>query len=301
MEKRVDIKVGFSCNNNCRFCVQGHKRNWGDKTTEQIKNDLAGAKKTKCEGVVFTGGEVTIRKDIFEIVEYAKELGFNTIQIQTNGRMLAYMGFCKKLVRAGVTEFGPALHGHCAELHDFLTNSSGSFKQTVSGIKNIKKLGFPVITNTVVTKPNYTHIPEIAKLLVSLDVNQFQFAFVHPLGNAYTNFDSIVPKTSLAAPYIQKGLQIGIDAGKVVMAEAMPYCLMKGYEKYLSEMYIPPTEIRDAGYIIKDFDEERKTRGKTKFPKCKRCKHYLVCEGPWKEYPEKMGDREFKPVLSVKK
>jgi hypothetical protein len=27
----------------------------------------------------------------------------------------------------------------------------------------------------------------------------------------------------------------------------------------------------------------------------------LVCEGPWKEYPEKMGDREFKPVLSVKK
>lgn len=299
LEKRVDIKVGFRCNNNCRFCVQANKRNWGNKTTGQIKNDLNDAKKTKCEGVVFTGGEPTIRDDILEIVGYAKKIGFNTIQIQTNGRMLAYMNFCRKLTEAGANEFSPALHGHTAQLHDFLTNSPGSFRQTVQGIKNIKKLNQRVITNTVVTKPNYRHLPEIAKLLIKLDVDQFQFAFVHPIGNAGENFDSIVPNMSLAAPYIHKGLHMGIDAGIRVMAEAMPYCLMQGYEKYVSERYIPPTEIRDAGCNIFDYDERRKTESKMKFPQCKKCGYDKVCEGPWKEYPEKRGNSEFKPVKKM--
>ena len=112
-----------------------------------------------------------------------------------------------------MTEFSPAVHGHIPELHDFLTRSQGSFNQTIQGIKNIKKHRVPIITNTVVTKPNYRYLPEIAKLLVKLGVNQFQLAFVHPIGNAYKNFDSIVPRISLAAPYIHRGLQIGIDAG----------------------------------------------------------------------------------------
>lgn len=297
LKKRVDIKVGFRCNNNCRFCVQASKRNFGDKTTEQIKNDLDEARKTGCEGVVFTGGEPTIRKDIFEIVSYAKTLDFKTIQIQTNGRMMAYMDFCKKLVKAGANEFSPALHGHIPELHDFLTGSAGSFVQTVHGIKNIKALDCTVVTNTVVTKPNYRHIPEIAELLVKLNVDQFQFAFIHPVGNAYKNFDSIVPRISMAAPYIQKGLQIGIDAGKVVMAEAMPYCMMKGYKNCVSERFIPPTEIRDAGFTILDYEKVRKTEGKTKFKQCRNCRYDAICEGPWKEYPERVGDVEFVAVI----
>jgi len=297
LEKRLDIKVGFECNNSCRFCVQAQKRKFGSKTTVQIKKGLDAARKTGCKGVIFTGGEPTIREDILELVSYARKTGFNTIQIQTNGRMLAYMNFCKSLSDAGANEFSPALHGHTAPLHDFLTSSPGSFRQTIQGIKNIKKLGRRVVTNTVVTKPNYRHLPEIAKLLVKLDVDQFQFAFVHPAGNAYKNFDSIVPRISLAAPYIHKGLQIGIDAGKIVMAEAMPYCLMKGYEKYVSERIIPPTEIRDADYIIPDYRKERQKSGKVKFLQCKKCRHDPACEGPWKEYPEKRGSSEFLPVL----
>lgn len=293
--KRADIKVGFTCNNNCRFCVQAHKRNHGDRTTEQIKRDLDDARKTGCRGVVFTGGEPTIRNDTFEIVAHAKKAGFDTIQIQTNGRMLAYKDFCRMLVEAGANEFSPALHGHTARLHDFLTNSPGSFKQTVQGIKNLKKLGQYVVTNTVVTKPNYRCLPETARLLVSLGVDQFQFAFPHPIGNAHKNFDSIIPRIYMAAPYIRRGLRIGIDAGRVVMAEAMPYCLMKGYENHVSERHIPPTEIRDADGVIPDYGRERR-RGKAKFPQCRKCRYDSLCEGPWREYSERMGNKEFRAV-----
>jgi len=294
--RRVDLKVGFSCNNNCRFCVQAHNRAFGDKSTEYLKKEMKDARRRNID-IVFTGGEPTIRSDILELVSYARKLGYEIIQIQTNGRRFFYKEFCKQMIDAGANEFSPAVHGHIPELHDFLTRSKGSFIQTITGIKNLKKLGQRIITNTVVTKPNYRYLPEIARLLVKLRVDQFQLAFVHPIGNAYKNFDSIVPRISMAAPFIKEGLQIGIDAGITVMAEAMPYCLMKGYENYISERYIPPTEIRDAGFVIDDFTTAKKIHGKAKFEQCKKCKFNDICEGPWKEYPERFGSEEFTPIV----
>jgi MoaA/NifB/PqqE/SkfB family radical SAM enzyme len=294
--KRVDIKTGFLCNNNCMFCAQAHNRGKGNKTTEQIKEDLSLAKKNNCTGVVFTGGETTIRKDLFEIVSYAKQLSFRSIQLQTNGRMLAYKPLCQKLINLGVNEFSPALHGHTSTIHDSLTRCKGSFDQTIKGIKNVRELDQFIVTNSVVTRKNYQYLPELAELLVKLEVNQFQMAFVHPIGNAYRYYHEIVPKMSLAAPYIHKALQIGINAGITVMAEAMPYCLMQGYEKYVSERYIPLTEIRGYDYIDLNYKNTRIREGKAKFPQCEGCRYDNVCEGPWKEYPEKFGSKEFKPI-----
>ncbi|MCK5025084.1 MAG: radical SAM protein, partial [Nanoarchaeota archaeon] len=176
-DKRVDLKTGFLCNNNCRFCVQAHNKLKGNRGFEEIKKDLIDSRK-RCNGVVFTGGEVTIREDFFDIVRLAKELKYEIIQIQTNGRMFASLDFCKKAIEAGATEFSPALHGYCKEQHDYLTRSAGSFMQTVKGIKHLKSLGAYVLTNTVVVKSNYATMPELAQVFVKLGVDQFQFAFV---------------------------------------------------------------------------------------------------------------------------
>jgi len=298
-DKRLDIKTGFICNNNCHFCVQAQNKYKGNRTTEEIKKDLLESRK-RCRDIVFTGGEVTIREDIFELVSYAKRLGYETIQIQSNCRVCFYIPFLQKLIQAGANEFGPAVHGHTAELHDYLTRSPDSFNQTVQAIKNLRKLNQRILTNTVVVKPNYKHLPEIAKLLVALKVDQFQFAFVHPMGNAYKHYNEMIPKMSLAAPYIHKGLQIGIDAGIRVMAEAMPYCMMKGYEEYISEKIIPNTEVKTGYNFDKNFTDTRVKEGKVKFPQCKRCKYDKICEGPWKEYPERFGDEEFKAISGQK-
>ena len=59
-----------------------------------IKSELVQARK-ECNGVVFTGGEPTIHDSIIESLKTAKKLNFETIQVQTNGRMFAYPDFCK--------------------------------------------------------------------------------------------------------------------------------------------------------------------------------------------------------------
>lgn len=293
--ERVDIKTGWLCNNMCRFCVQGNKRElFGNHSTEEVRKLLREARKDS-DSIVFTGGEVTIRKDLLELVSYAKSLGYRIIQIQTNGRMLAYRKACEDLIAAGANEFSPALHGHIESLHDYLTNSPGSFRQTVRAIKNLKELGQVVITNTVITRSNFRHLPEIANVLIGLGVDQYQFAFVHPLGRAAENFASVVPRMSLIEPYVKQGLMLGIQSGRRVMTEAIPYCFMEGFEYYVAERIIPRTKIFEGHVTIDDYTEHRLTEGKAKGPRCRECAFNRVCEGPWREYVEHFGWEEFVP------
>ncbi|MFA5188682.1 MAG: radical SAM protein [Patescibacteria group bacterium] len=295
---RVDIKIGFKCNNNCQFCVQGEKRyKHENRTLDEIRNALAEAKGQGAAGVVFTGGEPTIHPDILAAVKSARDLGFKNIQIQSNGRMFAYLDFCKKLVLAGANEFSPALHGSNPEIHDELTSSPGAWQQVVQGIKNLKSLGQHVLTNTVINSENYQDLPKLAQLFVDLGVDQFQFAFVHILGTAEKNKDWIVPKMSEVMPFVKQGLEIGIKAGKVVMTEAIPFCLMQGYEDFIAERIMPETKIVDAEGVIENFADYRWNQGKVKREECKVCKFFKLCEGPWKEYPEIFGWDEFQPIL----
>ncbi len=298
--KRLDLKLGFSCNNNCLSCPQAHRRHLGDLSTEQVKKLLEEGRANDANEVVFTGGEPTVRRDILEIIAYAKKLGYEFIQLQTNGRMLYYKEFCKKLIAAGVTEFAPAIHGPNAEIHDYLVQAPGAFKQAVQGVRNLKELGQYVIMNSVINKINYRYLPQTAKLFVDLKVDQYQFAFIHCVGNAWKNIDLLCPRKSDVMPYVHKALDIGIRAGIRVMVEAYPFCFMKGYERYCSELYMPPAEVRDAEGVIEDFDKVRKETGKVKGPRCKECRYYYICEGPWKEYPQKYGWDEFKPVPGPK-
>ncbi|MDD3302753.1 MAG: radical SAM protein [Candidatus Gracilibacteria bacterium] len=296
--KRADVKVGFACNNICSFCVQGDKRSkYPPRSLDEIKKILEDEFSAGSRGVVFTGGEPTIHKGLIESVNYAKNLGYKQIQIQSNGRNFENLEYVKDLIKAGVTEFGPSIHGFKKETHDKLVGASGAWEQVVKGLINLKNLKQYVIINSVVTKDNYKEIPELASLLVKLGVNQFQFAFVHILGSADKNKDVVVPKKTDVMPYIKKALDIGKNAGVVCMTEAIPFCLMQGYEWAIAEYnFMPETTVVDAEYRTESYAYYRWNEGKSKREDCKKCKKYSVCEGPWKEYPLIYGWDEFQPI-----
>ena len=296
--ERLDLKLGFSCNNRCRFCVQGHKRfELPDRETAEAIALLEQAREG-CDEVVLTGGEVTIRPDLPEIVEAASRLGYRVIQLQTNGRMLQAMALTERLVQAGVTEFSPALHGPSADVHDALTRAPRSFRQTVRGIRNVKQLGLPVVLNSVVVQANHRLLPEMAQLFVALRVDQFQFAFVHALGEAGQRFDEVVPRLSEVQPFLHEALAIGREAGVPCMTEGVPLCFLRGIESQAAEWIIPGTRILDGLRVVDDWNVARRAEAKVRGPVCRGCRWEDVCEGPWREYPERFGWQEFVPVPS---
>lgn len=296
---RMDLKLGYTCNNNCLHCVVGDRRGqYKDRTTEEVKEILTTSHE-EYNDVVLTGGEVTIRPDILEIIRHAASLNY-IINIQSNARMFSYLKFCREVQDAAAgarIAFTLALLSSEEEIHNALT-SSKSYKQVVSGISNLIEMGMEVNTNTVVTKINYRTLPATARLLIAMGINSYQFAFVHVCGNAEKNIDIILPRKSDAAPFIREGLQVGIDNNTRGVVEAFPYCFLRGgYEAYVTEKFTPDkVKLVDKPMVIDDFTTRRITIEKSKGPNCGRCLYYRFCEGPWIQYPAFYGWDEFIPI-----
>lgn len=99
------VDVTHACNLHCSYCFAGsgpgdHGRSFEDVVhlLEVIK-DAGGPRP-----IQFSGGEPTIRPDLPELIEVAHEKGFEHVQVNTNGLMLAAdAGLAARLSAAGAT------------------------------------------------------------------------------------------------------------------------------------------------------------------------------------------------------
>lgn len=295
---KIDLKLGYACERQCRFCVQGDLRRRFPKPKSAAELTAALREgRARADYVVFTGGEPTLFPWLADLVRCARLLGYARIQVQTNGRRFADRAFCRELIAAGANEFAPSVHGSTAGLHDFLTDAPGSFERTWSGIENLLALGQRVMTNTVVTARNMTDLPALAARLAAAGVRHIQFAFVHIVGTAAENASWLVPRKSEAVPWILRAVDAGRAGGARCFTEAVPLCLLKGYEDCAAERLMPVMTIYHAdGTTCADFTKERLEVQKLKGPACASCAFDAACEGPWHEYPELFGWGEFVPV-----
>ncbi len=287
---KVEIVTGFSCNNRCRFCSIGN-RNF-DKTTEQVKQDIRKAAEETREEINFTGGEPTIRKDIFKLIEYASSFDFEEIRVTTNGRMFSYNNFTKQIVSSGLTGAIFSIHGHNAGLHDCLTQVQGSFEQATKGWKNLKKLGGVIDNNVVITTENYKFLPELAEMLIKDNVRAV--CLIYPIidGNLLKNLD-LVSEMHEVAPFIHETIDILKQNQKTAWCLNMPVCFMLGYEEYSELMELRTKMIWPD--LETNLDEKRK-EGKVQVETCSDCKFKMVCAGIPKKYLDLKGGKNIIPV-----
>jgi MoaA/NifB/PqqE/SkfB family radical SAM enzyme len=180
------VRLTNTCNNSCVFCEYLDKRAKKEKTFEEIKKEIDWIK-NKREKTLVLSGEPTIMQNLFEILEYARSVGFKSVQIRTNGRMFYYPEFAEKVARL-VDSFDISLFSHRPEIHDKITRVPGSFEQTVQGIRNLKRLG--------------KHV----RVLAGLGVNWIQFRLFdmtyNPRKDLYPKLKNFVPKYSEIAPFL---------------------------------------------------------------------------------------------------
>lgn len=293
-ERRLDLKVGFACNNRCLFCAQGDKRSTcGALPPERLAEELVKGRRT-AGALVLTGGEPTVHKQLLTLVRLAAKLGYDPIQLQTNGRMLAYGKVLRALVDAGVSEVSPSLHGPDAATHEALTRAQGSFEQSLTGIRNVVAMGIPIVTNSVVTRSNLASLPALVALLGDAGVKNAQLAFVHPVGTAYERFDEVVPELSELEEPLRAAREVARERGMRLVTEAVPLCFLRGMEELAVEARIPLTTVADLEGQL-DYSTWRVREGKAHGPPCEQCAARARCEGPWREYPERRGWAEFQP------
>jgi MoaA/NifB/PqqE/SkfB family radical SAM enzyme len=295
VQDRADVKVGFACNNRCVFCAQGERRaRCGAIDVAVLAERLVAMRKTS-RGLVLTGGEPTLHRNIVPLVRLAARLGFDPIQIQTNGRMFAYGRVIETLLEAGATEFSPSLHGSTARMHDALTRARGSFDQTTAGIRNLVAARAAVVTNSVIVRDNVSDLPSIVALLASLGVKEAQLAFVHPVGTAAERFGDVVPSLRAIVDPLSRARDAARAGGLRLVTEGVPLCFLRGMEDLAVEPAIPRTTVMDLDGTALDYSAWREREGKAHGPPCASCAQRSRCEGPWREYPDRLGWSEFEP------
>lgn len=144
----VHLQVADRCNHACHHCyqVQGEK---GELTLEQLRSVIDGIADAGVFTLNVSGGEATLRPDLFDILRYARGKGF-ALRLYTNG-FLIDEAYADELARIGLLEVHISLYSSVAEEHDAVTRVPRSFERTVAAVTALRERGVRVILKTPAT------------------------------------------------------------------------------------------------------------------------------------------------------
>jgi len=288
------LELGDSCNNNCIFCSAAKKK---PLSTKEAMRKIYDAKKKGFQNIQFCGGEPTIRGDIIKLVKFSKKLKFQVIGMTTNARMLSYVELTKKLIDGGCNYFAVSLHGHNSKISEACTRTPHSFKQTVSGMKNLlkyKKEGVSVKINFLMNQINIKYLKDFVDWINQefktvdsislLDMDLTGEAAKHP----NLMFDLKEYKEIIAAAINSSKIRIGVLN--------LPFCSITNTKNINKKQAFYNSSNPDLNSPENNLDYL-----KTKFSFCKFCNFNNICAGVWKEYLKKYGSEGFAPITKNEK
>lgn len=163
------------CNLNCRHCYAHSRKDTethGELSTEEAKSVIEDLSRLGVPVILFSGGEPLLRKDIFELLDYAREKGLKTV-LSTNGTLII-RDVAKILSSLSVSYVGISLDG-LYEVNDLFRGKDGAFSEALRGILNCKNEGIKVGIRFTITKLNYEHIPKIFDFFDSYEIERICF------------------------------------------------------------------------------------------------------------------------------
>ncbi len=229
--KKAILNVTYRCNNHCTFCAVG-TRTQLDGNFERQRQLLIKYRKAGVTLLDLDGGEPTLNPRLLSLIRFARQAGYEKVNVTTNGRMAAYPEYAKELCKSGVTSVLFSLHGHTAWLHAANVGVAEAFDQTLEGIANIQRHAGPALelgANVTVTLSNHRHLMDIAELVQSLGLNWLNIQFLTPFGRA-TN--TVAPDEKAAAAETMRVLDAYGDKMKLAVINA-PWCFFPGYEQFV--------------------------------------------------------------------
>jgi len=82
----VHVDLTYRCNERCIHCYLDHEDH-GEMSTAEIKNVLSQLAESGTLFLTFSGGEIFLRQDIFELIEFARDLHFD-VSLKTNALLI---------------------------------------------------------------------------------------------------------------------------------------------------------------------------------------------------------------------
>ena len=234
---RMDLLVSamtregkWHCNQKCVHCYAAGQELVSEKelSTEEWKQIIDKCRACCIPQITFTGGEPTMREDLFELIRYAS---WFVTRLNTNGIKLT-KEYCANLKKASLDSCQITFYSHDADVHNQLVGAV-QYENTLQGIKNALEAGLNISINTPLCKWNRDYVSTLQ--------------FLHELGVCYVTCSGIIT-TGNALEKASEQLQLTSEEMKEVLKEAVDYCFANGMEiSFTSPGWIEETFFDELG------------------------------------------------------
>lgn len=184
---RMDLMVSamerdgrWHCNQCCVHCYAAGQKQANEKelSTAEWKKIIDTLKSVGVTQVTFTGGEPTMRDDLFELIAYAR---WFVSRLNTNGIKLT-KEYCEGLRKAELDSVQITFYSCDKDIHNKLVGGD-HFDETVAGIKNAVAAGLNISVNTPLCTANRDYVKTLA-FLKSLGITYVTCSGLITTGNA---------------------------------------------------------------------------------------------------------------------
>jgi radical SAM protein with 4Fe4S-binding SPASM domain len=192
----VHLDLTYRCNERCVHCYLDHQ-DYGEMSTAEMKNVLDQLAAAGTLFLTLSGGEIFLRQDFFELLEYARNLHFD-VSLKTNA-LLITPERARMLKQFGVRKVQVSLYSGEAAVHDAITLVPGSLERSLEAIRFLKAQGMVVTVACPIMKQNVTAYRSVLALAEELNVPYVLDMTITPMidGNHSTVEHRVAPEQLL--------------------------------------------------------------------------------------------------------
>jgi MoaA/NifB/PqqE/SkfB family radical SAM enzyme len=317
-DKLAVLNVTNWCNHACVYCSEAVEHDGSVVPLPQVAGLLDELLERRYTRVHFMGGETTLRRDLFELLDLALAKGL-LVGIATNGVRFANRDFAQRVLgRLAFLEL--SLVTPIREDYRAVTGQDHQAR-VVQGLRNIMDLRgsmsvpSPLTINVVVCSLNRTAPLETVKLLAEMDLPKATFVLLvraRRKGRARRREELLLDERTTADSF-RPALRLARDLGVPVMFRGLPTCALAefvGHNNDAVDALLEPTIAylnRQPIYAGIDIDAHRDgdSSVRRRMTECDGCPLAGACQGldddlpgesgplcPWPELPTESQVRQ---------
>ncbi|MCU0651236.1 MAG: radical SAM protein [Candidatus Omnitrophica bacterium] len=188
--------VSRRCNLSCIHCYSNSANTeyTDELSTQDAKDMILDLESFGVPVLLFSGGEPLMRKDLFELNDFAHGHNIRTV-ISTNGTLIT-PALAKKIKAGKIDYVGVSLDG-IGERNDMFRGKKGAFKLALAGIRNLVAVKQKVGLRFTITKHNYPDIKDIFKLVEDEDIDRVCFYHLVYSGRGSSMTEDDLPRKDM--------------------------------------------------------------------------------------------------------
>lgn len=158
----VHWELTYHCNLQCPHCYIAPQNSREELSLGEIATILDILREHGTLYVIFSGGEIFMREDFFDIARYARKKGF-ALRLLTNGTLINE-GVADEIKELHPLSVEISLYGSTSATHDRITACPGSFERSLKALRLLGERSIRTVAKSLMMKGNVSEFQEIKKL-----------------------------------------------------------------------------------------------------------------------------------------